>query len=265
MRTGPKPIFISHGGGPMPLLGDPSHREMISCLKSLAEKIGRPESIIVVSAHWEEKAVTITSAEAPSLIYDYYGFPEESYSITYPCQGFPELAGQVGKVLLSAGVEVNLDQERGFDHGLFIPLKIMYPNADIPCIQLSLLKSMDPEEHIVIGEALRSLTRRNTLLIGSGFSFHNLNTFFSPEGSESTQSNREFEKWLIDTCGNAVYSAEERREKLLNWSDAPGARYCHPREEHLLPLHVCFGAAGGAAAEPVKLKIMNKESSMYVW
>jgi len=258
-------VFISHGGGPMPLLGDPGHSEMVASLEMLGARLGRPEAVVVVSAHWEERVLTITAAEAPALIYDYYGFPEESYSITYPCRGEPSLAGELHRLIECAGIDVNMDHERGLDHGVFVPLKIMYPEADIPCVQLSLLSSLDPESHIAVGEALRGLECENVLLIGSGFSFHNLKAFFAPEIVELSQSNREFEQWLGDTCCNPTYSAEQRRQKLIRWSDAPGARYCHPREEHLLPLHVCFGAAAGEPAEAINLRVMNKESSMYVW
>ena len=249
----------------MPLLGDPGHREMVASLEKLSVRLGRPEAIVVVSAHWEESVPTITATETPSLIYDYYGFPEESYSITYPCQGEPALASELQQLIESAGMEANLDHQRGLDHGVFVPLKIMYPGADIPCVQLSLLGSLEPESHMVVGEALGGLERKNVLLIGSGFSFHNLKAFFTPATTESSELNREFERWLSDTCCNPAYSPEQRRQKLARWFEAPGARYCHPREEHLLPLHVCFGAAAGAPADVISLNIMNKASSMYVW
>lgn len=265
MRSRIQPVFISHGGGPMPLLGDPGHSEMVAALEMLGARLDRPEAIVVVSAHWEERVPAITATEMPSLIYDYYGFPEESYSITYPCRGEPSLASELQLLFESAGINANLDHERGFDHGVFVPLKIMYPEANIPCVQLSLLSSLEPEVHIAVGEALQGLRRRNVLLIGSGFSFHNLKAFFAPETDESPKSNREFERWLSDTCCNPTYSAGQRRQKLTRWSEAPGARYCHPREEHLLPLHVCFGASAGEPAEVIKVKVMNKESSMYVW
>ena len=141
-------MFLSHGGGPLPLLGDPGHTEMVQSLESIAAAIDRPEAIIVVSAHWEEPAATITSAPRPEIIYDYYGFPPESYEIQYPAPGHPELASRLQACLQDNGVATELDPDRGFDHGLFIPLKIMYPEADIPCVQLSLLSSLDPAAHI---------------------------------------------------------------------------------------------------------------------
>lgn len=265
MNLKPKAIFISHGGGPMPLLGDKSHNEMIDCLKNLAASFHPPDAIVVVSAHWEEKIATITAGQAPSLIYDYYGFPEASYAITYPCRGEPALAHQLQQLLKDSGIEAKLDEDRGFDHGVFVPLKIMYPDASIPCVQLSLLSSLDPSSHIAIGKALNRLGSQNILLIGSGFSFHNMKAFFSPDTAESRDLNHAFEQWLHDTCASTAYSEAERTARLNHWFKAPGARFCHPREEHLLPLMVCYGAALEQCTQSYQLTIMNKASSMYVW
>lgn len=261
----PKILFISHGGGPMPLLGDKGHQEMLENLKMIAGKIDKPSAIIVISAHWEENIPTITAAANPPLIYDYYGFPEESYRIQYPSPGEPALAEQIKHSLDSVGIEARLDESRGYDHGVFVPLKIMYPEADIPCIQLSLLQSLDPAEHIKMGAALASLDYDNLLVIGSGFSFHNMKAFFAPDTDESKMMNHSFEQWLIDTCSNPNLAEDERKQRLANWQDAPYARYCHPREEHLLPLHVCYGMAGSACEEFFELSILNKKSSVYLW
>ena len=260
-----KALFLSHGGGPLPFLGDPGHREMVSCLEHIASTIPKPDALVVVSAHWEERVPTITSGARPALIYDYYGFPAESYDIRYPCAGEPSLARTIHKLLSDSGIRSELDEERGFDHGLFVPLKIMYPEADIPCVQLSLVDSLDPREHCEIGRALGSLSHDNVLLIGSGFSFHNMKVFFQPASSESRELNHSFENWLLKTCCHPGYSENERMQMLHRWSDAPGARYCHPREEHLLPLHVCCGMAQAPCTESFELEIMNKKSSMYVW
>lgn len=265
MRSLPRAIFISHGGGPLPLLGDPSHREMVSCLQRIAASIPRPDAIAVVSAHWEEPVPTITAGSTPSLIYDYYGFPPESYEIQYPCAGEPSLARDICQMLGSHEIDARLDEERGFDHGVFVPLKIMYPEADIPCVQLSLVDSLDALLHIEMGNALEKLANRNVLVIGSGFSFHNLNAFFAPKNVESLQRAEPFEKWLQDVCANRELPESTRREMLINWRDAPGARFCHPREEHLLPLHVCYGVAQAPCTEVYEVTIMNKKSSMYVW
>lgn len=261
----PQILFLSHGGGPMPLLGDPGHGEMIDCLKHIASKLNRPSAILVVSAHWEEKIATVTSGANPPLIYDYYGFPEESYEITYPCPGETQLAEQVYECLEQSGIECQPDKQRGFDHGLFIPLKIMYPDADIPCVQLSLLNSLDPSDHIKLGKALQNLNYENLLVIGSGFSFHNLKAFFSSQSDDSDFMNTSFERWLVGTCTNEEVSEEVRENRLINWENAPDARFCHPREEHLIPLHVCYGIAGSACSEYFELSILNKKTSMYLW
>jgi aromatic ring-opening dioxygenase catalytic subunit (LigB family) len=258
-------LFLSHGGGPLPLLGDRTHSEMVACLKEIAETIGRPSTIIVVSAHWEAHNATVTSGENPSLIYDYSGFPQESYKIEYPCPGNPPLSRAIAKQLQQAGIDASLDNARGFDHGLFVPLKIMYPKADIPCVQLSLTNNLDPLAHIKLGRALKNLAGHSLLLIGSGFSFHNMKAFFSPETYDSRSANKAFEHWLLDTCSSQNISEEERTRRLVDWEAAPYARYCHPREEHLLPLHVCYGFAESYCTKSYELHILNKESSMYLW
>lgn len=258
-------LFLSHGGGPLPLLGDPAHAEMVSCLHEIAERIDRPSAIIVVSAHWEARCATVTSVSNPNLIYDYSGFPSESYAIKYPCPGNPSLAKSIASLLLKAGIHTDTDETRGLDHGVFVPLKIMYPEADIPCVQLSLIKGLDPTAHMVLGRALQELADPSLLLIGSGFSFHNINAFFAPETIDTKTANNSFEHWLLETCSNQNISEEERSKRLLNWETAPFARYCHPREEHLLPLLVCYGFAASACSEFYELRILNKKSSMYLW
>ena len=258
-------LFISHGGGPLPLLGDAGHMEMVQNLKLIASKISKPSAILVISAHWEAQIPTITAGSHPALIYDYYGFPEESYEIQYPCPGEPDLAKQVQQVLGDKGINAKLDAQRGFDHGLFVPLKIMYPQADIPCIQLSLMKNLNPREHIQLGAALANLDYDNLLILGSGFSFHNLRAFFTPVTQDSQSMNAAFEQWLIDTCTNPELTETERVQRLENWEAAPFARYCHPREEHLLPLHVCYGAAQSACREYFTMTILNKQASVYLW
>jgi len=258
-------LYLSHGGGPLPLLGDEAHTEMVSCLKSLAGSIGTPQAIVVVSAHWEADEVTITSGATPPLIYDYYGFPKESYEIRYPCPGAPELAKKIAGATSAAGIPTRLDPERGFDHGVFVPLKIMYPQADIPCAQVSLLSSLDAAEHLRLGAALREIEGDSLLVVGSGFSFHNMHAFFSPASPDSRAMNESFESWLLDTLSDARIDERERARRLASWELAPNARYCHPREEHLLPLHVCYGLAGTACPQPLELTIFHKKASMYLW
>lgn len=258
-------FYLSHGGGPLPLLGDAGHRKMVDTLQAVAATLNKPSAIIVFSAHWEERKATITSGAHPALIYDYYGFPEESYDIEYPAPGHPELARKVFSRLKDNYIDAVLDDNRGFDHGLFIPLKIMYPQADISCIQVSLVKGLDPMTHINIGEALAGLELETLLVIGSGFSFHNMKAFFTPDTNESQAQNASFEDWLIDTCSNPDLDENERTSRLVNWEKTPAARYCHPREEHLLPLHVCYGLAKRPCREVFELTILGKKASMYLW
>ena len=260
-----KIFFLSHGGGPLPVLGEKSHKELVENLERIAQEIRKPSAILVISAHWEENEATVTSAINPDLIYDYYGFPQESYSIKYPCPGSPELAKQVWQKLKDSDIPSKLDEQRGFDHGLFIPLKIMYPEADIPCVQLSLLNNLNPQQHIAIGKALSSIEYENLLIIGSGFSFHNMAAFFAKETEETKDKNNQFERWLINTCSNHHINETERENRFANWQSAPHARYCHPREEHLLPLHVCYGVTQRPCDLYYELQILNKKASMYLW
>ena len=261
----PRVLFLSHGGGPLPLLGDANHIEMVTCLKQISTEIEKPSAIIVISAHWEESNPTITSGSSPSLIYDYYGFPESAYTIKYPCPGEPSLARQIHQRLKNVGIASDLNDQRGFDHGVFVPLKIMYPQAQIPCVQLSLVNNLDPATHLKLGYALQNLDHQNLLIIGSGFSFHNMKAFFTPETAESKMMNEAFEKWLLTTCSTAEIDEEERAQRFVHWTQAPSARYCHPREEHLLPLHVCYGVARMYCSRAFELRILNKKSSMYLW
>ena len=148
-------VYFSHGGGPLPILGDPGHQAMVGFMQQLPKKLKKPDAILVISAHWEERAVTLLGAPNPAMFYDYYGFPDEAYAITYPAPGNPELANKIASLLDEQGITTSVDTQRGFDHGLFIPLKLMYPQAEIPSLQLSLLRSLRPDEHIAIGNALR--------------------------------------------------------------------------------------------------------------
>lgn len=265
MQLNHQVLFLSHGGGPMPLLNDGGHLEMVDTLKQIAVNITKPSAIVMISAHWEESMIKITSGSQPDLIYDYYGFPQESYEITYPCSGHPVLADRIHQQLKKAGIESAQDTQRGFDHGLFIPLKIMFPNADIPCVQVSLRNDLNPEAHINVGKALHALEDENLLIIGSGFSFHNMKAFFSQDSLESNRLNTEFETWLMDTMTDSNLDETQREHRLIHWEQAPGSRFCHPREEHLIPLHVCYGAAQAPCSTHYALSILNKKCSMYYW
>lgn len=257
-------LYFSHGGGPLPILGDPGHDAMVAFMRALPDRFPKPEAIVVASAHWEEPEAAVTSAANPSLVYDYFGFPREAYSLAYPSPGSPALADRVASLLGKAGITCRKDPRRGFDHGHFIPLLLMYPQADIPSIQISLRRGLDPRVHLEMGEALRPLGKENILFIGSGFSFHNMGAFSWSGPPPSDPRNGAFQDWLTETCaGDLDYPAV--RARLLEWERAPNARYCHPREEHLLPLHLCAGMAGGAGEKVFDDFILGKRAVAFLW
>lgn len=261
-------LYISHGGGPLPLLGDPAHAELVQTLRELAGRMPRPDAIVVVSAHWEAEVATVTASAAPELFYDYYGFPEESYRIAYPAPGDPGLAALIRGQLQARGLQAEGDSSRGFDHGLFVPLKLMYPMADIPCVQVSLLSSLDARAHLDLGQALSGIAGaagRNILLLGSGSSFHNLQAFFGSKDADIYSRNQGFESWLEHTLTAASLAESERFHRLVHWELAPHGRYCHPREEHLLPLHVCYGAMRRPAEYRAGFRMMGMQGSCYLW
>ncbi len=258
-------LYLPHGGGPLPILGDLGHTELTTFLQNIRPKLGTPSAILVVSAHWEEENPTLLSAKNPEMFYDYYGFPPEAYNIKYSAPGNPPLATKIKAELGKSGFSAMEDDQRGYDHGLFIPLKLMYPEADIPCLQISLLKGLDPARHIEMGRALHDLRNQNVLIVGSGMSFHNMQAFMS---RNTDQADMEFDQWLVKTCCSEGLTPTERDHELINWSQAPSARYCHPREEHLLPLHVCYGAVGPDAqpAEHVfNGHVLGKKVSAFLW
>ena len=257
-------VYFSHGGGPLPILGDASHKAMVDFMKQLPSQLQKPEAVLVISAHWEESTATLLGGLTPPMLYDYYGFPDEAYAISYPAPGNPELANRIAGFMLKNNISVRLDLNRGFDHGLFIPLKLMYPEADIPSLQLSLLRGLDPSAHIALGKALRGLMDENVLVIGSGFSFHNLSAFSYKGMDTPDPANDDFQNWLIEVC-TAPISQTEREQLLIEWQKAPFARYCHPREEHLMPLHVCLGMAENPASKIFDDRILGKRAVAFLW
>lgn len=257
-------VYFSHGGGPLPLLGDPGHQAMIEFMSRLPEQLPRPGAILVISAHWEEPVPTLLGAANPPMFYDYFGFPDAAYEINYPAPGHPALANHIAKTLENAGISSRINTKRGFDHGLFIPLSMMYPQADIPALQLSLRQGLSPEFHISLGKALRDLREENLLVIGSGFSFHNMSSFFHHDPDMVNPRNNAFQDWLIETI-TADIDQEERESRLAAWEQAPHAQFCHPREEHLLPLHVCAGLANKKGQVIFDDRIMGVRSVAFAW
>jgi 4,5-DOPA dioxygenase extradiol len=258
-------LYIPHGGGPSPLLNEEGYEKMNPFLREFPATIPQPEAIIVISAHWEEPVISITAHKNPPMLFDYSGFPPESYQYNYPAPGRPRLASRIQTMLETAGIEARLDYERGFDHGLFIPLMLMYPAAEIPCLQISLSKSLDAAFHIALGRALAPLKKENILLLGSGFSFHNMRAMMTKQDQAIDEKNRQFEDWLAQTCSDPDLEISEREQRLIEWDRAPQARYCHPREEHLLPLQVCFGMARTTATTVFQDVVSGFITSAYQW
>ena len=233
-------LFIPHGGGPCFFMPDPrgTWTRMEAYLRALPESLPeRPKAILVISGHWEERAFAFTGAEHPGLIFDYYGFPPETYRLTWPAPGAPWLAERGAALLRAAGLPTAIDAERGFDHGVFVPLKVAFPDADVPVVQMSLHASLDPALHLAAGRALAPLRDEGVLVLGSGMSFHNLRAMGDPRVAAPSA---EFDRWLTAA---AAATPSERDRRLADWANAPWARVCHPREEHLLPLMVAAGAS----------------------
>jgi aromatic ring-opening dioxygenase catalytic subunit (LigB family) len=243
-------FYIPHGGGPCffmePMPGMPADtwKRMEVYLRSIATTLPqRPKAALVISAHWECERATLLSESDHTLLYDYYGFPEHTYELRYPAHGSPQLAARVRELLAAAGMESEEEHERGLDHGVFIPFMLIFPEADIPIVQLSLLHDLDPARHIALGRALAPLRNEGVLIVGSGMSYHNLRELLKA-GAQDDPAAREFDDWL-----SAAVSAPagERERLLLNWDATVAARICHPRSEHLIPLMVVAGAAAGDA------------------
>jgi aromatic ring-opening dioxygenase catalytic subunit (LigB family) len=232
-------LYLSHGGGPWPWLPKemPSFAELGRFLKELPATLPeRPQAILMVSAHWEEKEFALMAHSEPPMIYDYSGFPPHTYTIEYRAPGDPALARKAHALLEQAGVPSHLDFIRGFDHGVYALLFPIYPKADVPIVQLSMKKGYDPKTHLEVGRILAPLRQEGILILGSGNSFHN----FHPPADVKERS-LAFDRWLTDTLVKA--SGEERADRLIRWEEAPAARIAQPREDHLLPLMVAVGAA----------------------
>ncbi len=238
-------LYIPHGGGPCFFMewtmGPPdTWDKMAEWLRGLGAAVGgRPTALLIISAHWEEAEFSVTQAPRPSLLFDYYGFPEHTYRLRYPAADSVQLATRIKQLLTEAGSVVRGDGARGFDHGVFIPFKLVYPDADIPIVQLSLKAGLVPGEHIAVGRALETLRHEGVLIIGSGMSYHNMRGFGS---AAATPASDAFDAALSDVV--SLPQAAMRNERLGAWTSLPQARSCHPREEHLLPLMVAAGAAG---------------------
>jgi aromatic ring-opening dioxygenase catalytic subunit (LigB family) len=240
-------MYLPHGGGPSffmtgerKRLYQPTEDFLRSVHTLLPEK---PRAILIATAHWEATVPSFTGGERPELIFDYYGFPPETYELQYPAPGLPELAERAAELVRQAGVPAKVDPDYGWDHGVFVPLKVMFPQADIPVVAMSLHASLDPALHCALGAALRSLRDEGVFIVGGGMSYHNLRQF-----AAAAPASFEFHDWLDSTLSG---SWDERTERLTHWSLAPGGRASHPREEHLIPLMIASGAGTDAPARRV--------------
>ena len=257
-------LFVPHGAGPcffMDWNPPTAWNAMADFLKDIAATLpARPTAIVLVSGHWLQSTFSVTTAARPTLIYDYHGFPPHTYELRYPAPGDPALASRIAGLLDGAALGGREDAQRGFDHGMFIPLKLMFPDADIPVVQLSLRSDLDPRAHIEAGRALQALRGEGVLIVGSGMSFHNMRGYGDPRFAPISD---EFDHWLTAAV---ELPPGERDRALQRWEDAPAARLCHPprAEEHLIPLLVAAGAAGDSNGRKVfSDRVMHTTLSAY--
>lgn len=242
-------FFLSHGGGPWTHMKDQlgsTYDALAAALADIPRQLGaRPRAILIVSAHWEADAFTLMTAATPPMIYDYRGFPPHTYRIRYDAPGAPEVATRAATLLQAADLPIAMDSERGFDHGAFVPLFAIHPQADVPVLQLSILRSYDPATHFAAGRALAPLRREGVLIVGSGLSYHNLRAM----GPAAREPSKAFDDWLHETL--CTHDTAARRARLLEWERAPAARLAHPEEDHLVPLFVVVGAAEDSVAHRI--------------
>jgi aromatic ring-opening dioxygenase catalytic subunit (LigB family) len=235
-------LYIPHGGGPCFFMPDPAGiwTGMEAFLRTLPSQLPeRPRAILIVSGHWETEGFEFTTALRPPLVFDYYGFPPHTYELSWPAPGEPALGARAAELLRTAGLAAGTDPERGIDHGVFVPLKVAFPDADIPVVEMSLDRGHDPALAWRAGRAIRPLREEGVLIVGAGMSFHNMRAYRTREATEPSLA---FDDWLVDVVEG---DPAARAERLAGWATAPAARFAHPEEEHLLPLMVAAGASDG--------------------
>ena len=233
-------LYLPHGGGPCFFMEDPDGvwQRMGAFLRSIPASLPEaPKAILVVSGHWETAGIVFTASARPELLFDYYGFPPHTYLLRYDAPGAPDLAARAASMMKQAGIPSGLDAARGLDHGVFVPLKMAFPDATVPVVEMSLDKGLDPGLHIAVGRALAPLRDDGVLIIGAGMSFHNMRGY---RDARFTAPSMEFDNWLTEA---AEAGPDVRAARLKDWASAPAARLSHPREEHLLPLMVAAGAS----------------------
>ena len=236
--------FINYGGGTCFFLESgpmrDAWRELEAYLAGFADSLPeRPRALVIVSGHWEEDQATANVGAHPPLLYDYGGFPDDTYRLTWSAPGAPDIAARVRLLLAAAKIDSDENASRGWDHGVFVPLKVMFPRAEIPTVQLSLQRDFSPAAHLAIGQALRPLREDGVLILGSGQSYHNMRGFTT--GGRDDPAADAFDAWLRES----MIDPQVRDGALIRWEDAPGARAAQPKEDHLIPLMVAAGTASG--------------------
>jgi len=229
-------LFLSHGAPTLPLTDTPAR----TFLQQLGQTLERPKAILVISAHWETAVPTVSAVDSNATIHDFGGFPRALYDLRYPAPGSPALAARVAEQLRAGGFDCNIDKQRGLDHGAWVPLLLMYPQADIPVLQLSVQPRLGPEHHLRVGRALAALRDEGVLIVGSGSFTHDLSEFrgHGPNDAAPDWVNS-FADWF-----DATLTKGQTGELLDYRRRAPFAAKNHPTEEHLLPLYAALGAAG---------------------
>lgn len=259
MRQSLPAVFVSHGAPTLAIEPGPTH----AFLKQLGEDLGTPRAVVCVSAHWEASAPTVSGAEQPATIHDFFGFPQRLYELHYPAPGDPALAGRIADLLGHAGLSVAVDTVRGLDHGAWVPLVLMFPSAGVPVVQLSVQTRLGPRHHLELGRALRPLREDGVLLLGSGSATHNLREYWGQAADAPAPAYvRDFEAWL---CA-AVEAGDETA--LVGYRDgAPSAARNHPTAEHFLPLLVAAGAGSSPRGRVLHRTIEHAVLSMaaFAW
>lgn len=251
-------LFLSHGGGPLPLMGERNHLAMLNACRRIKSLLKPVKRIVIVSAHWQAEGIQINAAETPAMLYDYYGFPSEAYQYKYSVTGDTELANKISDELNKQGLGGQLELGRGIDHGVFVPLMLLFPEAQIPIVQISLDQNLAAQTHLKLGECLKSCLDADTLLIGSGASFHNLAVFRNAMPEDKARVTR-----FHDKLDESVLN--DNLESLSQWQNMPGANFSHPQAEHLMPLHVCAAAGQGLKKSLIPYDLFNWPARAYLW
>ena len=232
-------VFVSHGSPMHALQAGPAGEAWAA----LGSRLGKPRAILIASAHWDTERPLLTGSTRPPTIHDFYNFPEPLYRLRYPAPGAPEVARKAKELL--SDFSADIDPEHGLDHGAWSPLLYMYPDADVPVVQLSIQPHLGTEHHVRVGEALRELKKEGILVIGSGHLTHNLRDRARGQGEPAPYA-REFQNWVKERLES------HRIEELTNYrSLSPHGVRAHPTDEHFLPLFVALGAAGEGKPERV--------------